>query len=70
VCSSDLKRFVAAIPADIADPVFSCNCVLNYVYGRLENERAGRLEGPMTFGEIAFQLLNQTLVHVTISAAG
>jgi hypothetical protein len=63
------QRFAKAIPSDIADPIFACNCVLNYVYGALENKHAGRLQGPMTFGEIAFQLLNQTLVHVTISAA-
>jgi len=41
--------------------------VLNYVYGELENKRTGNLTGPMTFGEIAFQVLNQTLVHVTVS---
>ena len=63
------QRFAQAIPSDIGDPIFACNCVLNYVYGELENKQAGRLLGPMTFGEIAFQLLNQTLVHVTISAA-
>lgn len=60
------QRFATAIPAGVLDPVFSCNCVLNYVYGALENQRTGRLVGPMTFGEIAFQLLNQTLVHVTV----
>jgi hypothetical protein len=25
--------------------------------------------GPMTFGEIAYQLLNQTLVYLTVSGA-
>lgn len=61
------QRFAASIPSDIAKPVFTCNCVLNYLYGELENRRTGSLQGPMTFGEIAFQLVNQTLVHVTIS---
>ncbi len=60
------QSFTAAIPSEIATPVFTCNCVLNYLYGELENRRTGSLLGPMTFGEIAFQLLNQTLVYVTI----
>jgi hypothetical protein len=63
------QRFAAAIPSEISDPVFTCNCVLNYLYGDLEHRRTGTLLGPMTFGEIAFQLLNQTLVHVTVSPA-
>jgi uncharacterized protein DUF6976 len=63
------QRFAQAIPAEIADPIFTCNCVLNYVYGELENQHTGTLTGPMTFGEIAFQLLNQTLVHVTVARA-
>ena len=61
------QRFAQAIPSEVADTIFSCNCVLNYVYGELENKRTGNLTGPMTFGEIAFQVLNQTLVHVTVS---
>ena len=61
------QRFAQAIPSDVADPIFTCNCVLNYVYGELENKHTGTLTGPMTFGEIAFQLLNQTLVHVTVA---
>ena len=61
------QRFAQAIPAGLTEPVFTCNCVLNYVYGGLENQHTGGLTGPMTFGEIAFQLLNQTLVHVTVA---
>jgi hypothetical protein len=60
------ERFLAAIPAHVAPPVFSCNCVLNYLHGQLEGRRTGALQGPMTFGEIAFQLLNQTLVQITL----
>ena len=44
--------------------------MLNYVYGELENKHTGSLTGPMTFGEIAFQLLNQTLVYVTLGEVG
>ncbi|WP_220348768.1 DUF6976 family protein [Alkalilimnicola ehrlichii] len=45
---------------------FSCNCVLNYVHEGLEGRRTGHLTGPMTFGEIAYLLLNQTLVYLSV----
>ena len=48
------------------DPVFSCNCILNFLYSELEGKQTGKLFGPITFGEIAYQLLNQTLVSVAI----
>jgi hypothetical protein len=47
------------------EPVFSCNCILNYLYGELEGKATGHITGPMTFGEIAYMLLNQTMVYVT-----
>jgi hypothetical protein len=59
-------KFTSAIPSGLAQPIFSCNCVLNYLYGGLEGKRTGSLLGPMTFGEIAYQLLNQTLVYIAI----
>ncbi len=48
-------------------PVFTCNCILNYLYSELESKKTGTMTGPMTFGEIAYQLLNQTLVYLTIN---
>jgi Family of unknown function (DUF6976) len=45
---------------------FSYNCILNYAYADLEGKSTGRLLGPMTFGEIAFMLLNQTAVYLTV----
>ncbi|MFA7330059.1 MAG: hypothetical protein WC326_03190 [Candidatus Delongbacteria bacterium] len=45
---------------------FSCNCILNYLYADLEGKRTSRFTGPFTFGEVAYQLLNQTLVYLTI----
>jgi len=45
---------------------FSCNCILNFVFGELEGKAIGGVQGPVTFGEIAYQLLNQTLVSVRI----
>ena len=48
------------------DVAFSCNCILNYLYGELEGRDPGGFYGPVTFGEIAYQLVNQTLVYVQI----
>ncbi len=48
---------------------FSCNCILNYDYAGLEGQRSGNIVGPMSFGEIAYVLLTQTLVHLTIETA-
>ena len=45
-------------------PRFSCNCILNYLHGQLEGKAFGPFEGPVTFGEIGYQLLNQTLVYL------
>lgn len=45
---------------------FSCNCVLNYLYSGLEGKRTGHVTGPMTFGEVAYVLMNQTMVHLTV----
>ncbi len=48
------------------DIVFSCNCISNYLYSQLEGRRTGNIVGPVTFGEIAYQLLNQTLVYLSL----
>jgi hypothetical protein len=45
---------------------FSCNCILNYLYGELQGRKTGDLNGPITFGEVAYQLLNQTLVYLDV----
>lgn len=47
---------------------FSCNCILNYVYGELEGKKTANITGPITFGEIAYQLLNQTLTYLNIES--
>lgn len=47
-------------------PIFSCNCVLNYLYGELDGKATPPFAGPVTFGEVAYQLLNQTLVYAEI----
>ncbi len=47
-------------------PKFSCNCILNYLYGELEGKKIDKISGPITFGEIAYLLLNQTLTLLYI----
>jgi hypothetical protein len=32
----------------------------------LEGQRTANITGPFTFGEIAYQLLNQTLVYLSV----
>jgi len=59
-------HFDQCIPQGMSQPAFSCNCILNYLYGSLEGRRTGAILGPMTFGEIGYQLLNQTLVYVSL----
>ena len=46
--------------------VFSCNCILNYLYCDLEGKKTADITGPITFGEIAYQLLNQTMTYLKI----
>ena len=62
-----VKEFTAKMPKDHVENIFfSCNCILNYLYSELEGKSTGGVTGPITFGEIAYQLVNQTLVYVTI----
>ncbi len=53
---------------DTQSIVFSCNCILNYLYGELEGKKTALITGPITFGEIAYQLLNQTMTYLKISS--
>jgi hypothetical protein len=46
--------------------IFSCNCILNYLYSGLKGKKTAGITGPATFGEIAYQLLNQTMVYLRI----
>ncbi|MFA6035143.1 MAG: hypothetical protein WC889_19755, partial [Myxococcota bacterium] len=63
-----VQQFTSQIPAQQAGQiVFSCNCILNYLYSELEGKQVGGIIGPVTFGEVAYQLLNQTMVYLTIT---
>lgn len=46
--------------------VFSCNCILNYIYSGLDRYSRSDLSGPVTFGEIAYHIHNQTVVYLRI----
>ena len=46
--------------------VFACNCLSNFLHGGLEGKKLDALFGPVVFGEIAYQMLSQTLVYVTV----
>ena len=62
--------FGKAITAEEDEPAFACNCILNYLYGKLEGKTTGRITGPITFGEIAHLLLNQTMVQMYVRDLG
>lgn len=51
----------------IVRPLFACNCILNFLYANLEGKKTGNLASAMTFGEVAYMLLNQTFVYVSLS---
>ncbi|MFA6114170.1 MAG: hypothetical protein WC729_09255 [Sphingomonas sp.] len=51
-----------------AADMLSCNCILNYRYAGLEGHPTGGFVGPVTFGEFAYILLNQTLVRLSVPA--
>lgn len=62
-----VKEFTEHLPTDKSDKIaFSCNCILNFLYSDLEGKKTPGVTGPITFGEIAYQLLNQTLAYLTI----
>ncbi|GLS25053.1 DUF6976 family protein [Marinibactrum halimedae] len=53
--------------ADDEKVAFSCNCILNFLYSELEGKKTQDLVGPITFGEVAYQLLNQTMVYLSVT---
>ncbi len=63
-----VSDFMKIVPGqdESKDIVMSCNCILNYLYSELENKKTGGMTGPITFGEIAYVLVNQTMVYLSI----
>lgn len=65
-----VDRFLSDFPVDLGGSVcFSCNCICNYLHSNLQGRKMGALAGPITFGEVAYQLLNQTMVYLSITDA-
>lgn len=64
------QAFRQALDAAPERADFACNCILNYLYAGLEGKKTGGLAGPVTFGEIAHLLLNQTIVRLFIRDLG
>ncbi len=61
-----VEKFMNQLKSTNIKPIFSFNCILNYLYSELEGKKTGNITGTITFGEIAYQLLNQTLVYLEI----
>lgn len=59
------EEFTRQLPEKGRNMAFSCNCILNFLYGELEGKKAG-FPGPITFGEIGYRLLNQTMTYLKI----
>lgn len=65
-----LESFNQELSASASEGIsFSCNCILNYLYSELEGKKTRDLTGPITFGEVAYQLLNQTLVYLSLTSS-
>jgi len=45
---------------------FACNCLYNFMYGQLEGKQIPVFAGPATWGEIAYKLVNQTFVYISV----
>ncbi|MFK7799830.1 MAG: hypothetical protein AB8E82_20410 [Aureispira sp.] len=54
------------LPEDVTPIAFSCNCAINYAQMDMEHKFTGALKGPFTFGEIAYILVNQAMVTLSI----
>jgi hypothetical protein len=66
---SYLDSFNKMLPTATSNNIaFSCNCILNYLYSELDGKKTRDLTGPITFGEVAYQLLNQTLVYLSLTS--
>jgi hypothetical protein len=61
--------FESMLPTKGSNVTCSCNCILNYLGLELEGKKLGDFRGPFTFGEIAYVLVNQTMVTLSIHKA-
>jgi hypothetical protein len=68
-----LEYRIAEIDQSIVEPslisdriVFSVTCIGNYLQPDVCAQYLKKMNGPVVYGEIAYQLVNQTTVYVTI----
>jgi len=61
-----ITHFNQIMPVEALDAHWACNCVLNYQYLGLEGKKVNSVNCPMVFGEIAYQLVNQTMVYLIV----
>jgi hypothetical protein len=61
-----IDEFLKRANFDHVNPWFACNCVLNYLYNKLDGQKVGTFVGPIAFGQIAYHLVNQSLVYVDV----
>ncbi|MGO9287780.1 MAG: DUF6976 family protein [Polyangia bacterium] len=62
-----VRRFPERLSAEHNGEIaFSCNCIFNYLHSKLGGKRTGAFLGPITFGEVAYQLVNQTLAYLIV----
>ena len=70
--AAPLDDYAAAFRSAAADargkPVFACNCIRNYLHTGFPGTPVPPFAGPLTFGEIAYVLVNQTLVYLTVES--
>lgn len=51
---------------DTENIAFNCNCLMNYFNFELEGVKLKNISGPISFGEIAYQLINSTFVYLVV----
>jgi hypothetical protein len=67
---ADFTRCINACVRSFEQPenALACSCILNYLYSGPDSVHTAGFVCPVTFGEIAYILLNQTLVVLNIKA--
>lgn len=61
-----VSDFNAILPQNTSKVVSTCNCILNYLYCELDGKQTKNMTGAFTFGEIAYVLVNQTMVLLSV----
>lgn len=58
--------FCDKLPKEKTNILCSCNCISSYLNIGMEGKHSGGIVGPFTFGEIAYVLVNQTMVTLSV----